>query len=147
MNLNLQEKDQQTYDAIVIGSGARGGWAAKGLFEKGLKSLVLERGRQLKHIEGYKTANMHPWQFKHRGRITVEQRKSHPFLSRDYPYSEYNESYWFDDMKSPYQEEQRFDWYRPDIVGGKSVMWGRQSYRRSDLDFEANAREARKSVV
>src|SRR3546814_395130 len=84
---------------------------------------------------------MHPWQFKDRGRITVEQRKSHPLLSREYPYSEYNESYWFDDMKSPYQEEQRFDWYRPDIVGGKSVMWGRQSYRWSDLDFEANARD------
>src|SRR3546814_8738907 len=84
---------------------------------------------------------MHPWQFKDRGRITVEQRKSHPLLSREYPYSEYNESYWFDDMKSPYQEEQRVDWYRPDIVGGNSVMWGRQSYRWSDLDFVANARD------
>src|SRR5690606_25220317 len=74
-------------------------------------------------------------------RLTVEQRESHPFLSRDYPYSEHNESYWFDDMDAPYQEEQRFDWYRPDIVGGRSIMWGRQSYRWSDLDFEANARE------
>ncbi|MFS8615658.1 MAG: GMC family oxidoreductase [Solitalea sp.] len=141
MNLNLQAKNQNTYDAIVIGSGASGGWAAKELCEKGLKTLVLERGKELKHIEGYKTANMAPWEFKHRGRLTVEQRESHPFLSRDYPYSEHNESYWFDDMDAPYQEEQRFDWYRPDIVGGRSIMWGRQSYRWSDLDFEANARE------
>ncbi|QEC53219.1 choline dehydrogenase-like flavoprotein [Anseongella ginsenosidimutans] len=141
MNLNLQAKNQNTFDAIVIGSGASGGWAAMELCEKGLKTLVLERGHQLKHIEGYKTATMAPWEFKHRGRLTVEQRESHPFLSRDYPYSEHNEDYWFDDMKSPYQEEQRFDWYRPDIVGGKSIMWGRQSYRWSDLDFEANAKE------
>lgn len=141
MNLNLQAKEQNTYDAIVIGSGASGGWAAKELCEKGFKTLVLERGRQLKHIEGYKTANMPPWEFKHRGRITIAQEKSHPFLSRDYPYSEQNESYWFDDMDAPYSEEQRFDWYRPDIVGGKSIMWGRQSYRWSDLDFEANAKE------
>lgn len=141
MNLNLQAENQNTYDAIVIGSGASGGWAAKELCEKGLKTLVLERGRELKHIEGYKTANMAPWEFKHRGRITVEQRESHPFLSRDYPYSEHNESYWFDDMNAPYQEEHRFDWFRPEIVGGRSIMWGRQSYRWSDLDFEANAKE------
>lgn len=141
MNLNLQAKDQHTYDAIVIGSGASGGWAAKELCEKGLKTLVLERGHELKHIEGYKTANMNPWEFKHRGRLTTEQRETHPFLSRDYPYSEHNEDYWFDDMEAPYQEEKRFDWYRPDIVGGKSIMWGRQSYRLSDLDFEANAKE------
>src|SRR5690606_36638822 len=141
MNLNLQAKNQNTYDAIVIGSGASGGWAAKELCEKGLKTLVLESGKELKHIEGYKTANMAPWECKHRGRLTVEQREGHPLFSRDYPYSEHSESYWVADMEAPYQEEQRFDWYRPDIVGGRSIMWGRQSYWWSDLDFEANARE------
>src|SRR5690606_23991365 len=105
MNLNLQAREQNTYDASVIGSGASGGYAAKELCEKGLKTLVLERGRQLKHIEGYESATMAPWEFQHRGRITTEQRKTHPFLQRDYPYSEHNESYWFDDMDAPYTEE------------------------------------------
>lgn len=141
MNLNTKAVDQQTYDAIVIGSGLSGGWAAKELTEKGLTVLMIERGHQLEHIKGYTTAMKKPWEFKHRGRITPEQRKTHEFLSRDYPYSEFNESYWFKDSDAPYEEKQQFDWFRPDIVGGKSIMWGRQSYRWSDLDFTANAKD------
>lgn len=141
MNLNTKSTAQNTFDAIVIGSGLSGGWAAKELTEKGLTVLMLERGHQLIHITGYKTAMMKPWQFKHRGRITEEQRKTHEFLSRDYPYSEDNASYWFKDSDAPYEEVKKFDWFRPDIVGGKSIMWGRQSYRWSDQDFGANAKD------
>jgi choline dehydrogenase-like flavoprotein len=139
MNLNTKSAADRTYDAIVIGSGLSGGWAAKELTEKGLTVLMIERGHQLEHIKGYKTAMEPPWDFKHRGEITTEQRKTHEFLSRDYPYSEFNASYWFKDSDAPYEEKQKFDWFRPDIVGGKSIMWGRQSYRWSDLDFGANA--------
>lgn len=141
MNLNTKATDQHTYDAIVIGSGLSGGWAAKELTEKGLTVLMIERGHQLEHIKGYTTAMEQPWKFKHRGRITEQQRRDHEFVSRDYPYSEFNESYWFKDSDAPYEEKQQFDWFRPNIVGGKSIMWGRQSYRWSDLDFGANARD------
>ncbi|MGE7775314.1 GMC oxidoreductase [Chitinophaga sp. NPDC101104] len=140
MNLNIKAQDQHTFDAIVIGSGVSGGWAAKELTEKGLKVLMLERGHNLEHGK-YETATKDPWEFPHRGRITQDQRQSHEKLSRDYPYSEHNEKYWINDSKAPYQEDKRFDWYRPDIVGGKSIMWGRQSYRWSDLDFEANKKD------
>ncbi|MFT4031285.1 MAG: GMC family oxidoreductase [Siphonobacter sp.] len=137
----LRANEQNTYDAIVIGSGMSGGWAAKELTEKGLKTIVLERGRKFEHLVDYTNALKKPWELTHRGRITTEQRESHPFLSRDYPYGEANASYWFNDMDAPYQELKRFDWFRPNIVGGKSIMWGRQSYRLSDIDFEANLKE------
>ena len=140
MNI-LRANEQNTYDAIVVGSGISGGWAAKELTEKGLKTLVLERGRKFEHVTDYENALKKPWELTHRGRITNEERASHPFLSRDYPYGEANKTYWFNDMDAPYDELKRFDWYRPNIVGGKSIMWGRQSYRLSDLDFEANAKE------
>jgi choline dehydrogenase-like flavoprotein len=140
VNLNLRGREENTYDAIVIGSGVSGGWAAKELTEKGLKVLMLERGHDLKH-PNYETAFKHPWEFKYRNRLTHQQREGHPFLSRDYPYGETNAKYWFDDMDAPYGEKKRFDWYRPNIVGGKSVMWGRQSYRLSPMDFEANLKE------
>ncbi|MCU0391003.1 MAG: GMC family oxidoreductase [Thermoflexibacter sp.] len=140
VNLNLKAKQQNTYDAIVVGSGVSGGWAAKELCEKGLKVLMLDRGWDLKH-GNYETAFKHPWETKYRGRITDKQRQSHPFLSRDYPYNEHNEKYWFNDEDAPYTETKRFDWYRPNIVGGKSIMWGRQSYRLSEMDLEANAKE------
>jgi choline dehydrogenase-like flavoprotein len=140
MNI-LRANEQNTYDAIVVGSGISGGWAAKELTEKGLKTIVLERGRKFEHVTDYENALKKPWELPHRGRITTEERASHPFLSRDYPYGEANKSYWFNDLDAPYGELKRFDWYRPNIVGGKSIMWGRQSYRLSDLDFEANAKE------
>ncbi|MDB5262956.1 MAG: glucose-methanol-choline oxidoreductase [Adhaeribacter sp.] len=141
MNLNLKAQAQNTYDAIVIGSGISGGWAAKELTEKGLKVLMLERGHKLDHVKDYTSAMKDPWEFKYRGRITQKQRESHPYISRDYPYNEHNESYWIKDSDSPYSEKKRFDWFRGNIVGGKSIMWGRQSYRLSDIDFEANLKE------
>ncbi len=140
-NLNIESIKELTYDAIVIGSGVSGGWAAKELTEKGLRVLMLERGRQLEHVKDYEHALKAPWELKYNGRLTTEQIESHPKLARDYPYNEMSEKYWFKDSDSLYREVQRFDWFRPNIVGGKSIMWGRQSYRLSDIDFEANLRE------
>jgi choline dehydrogenase-like flavoprotein len=140
-NLNIEAAREITYDAIVIGSGVSGGWAAKELTEKGLRVLMLERGRQLDHVTGYEYALKGPWETKYGGRLTIEQIESHPKLSRDYPYNEMTEKYWFNDSDSLYKEVKRFDWFRPNIVGGKSIMWGRQCYRWSDLDFEANLRD------
>lgn len=141
MNLNLKATQQNTYDAIVVGSGISGGWAAKELTEKGLKVLLLERGRNIEHIKDYTTATKKPWEFEHRGRLTEAQKESHPVQKRDYPYSEFNESFWVNDQECPYTEVKRFDWYRGFHVGGKSLMWGRQSYRLSDLNFEENLKD------
>lgn len=141
MNLNIDAIKDQTYDAIVIGSGISGGWAAKELTEKGLRVLMLEKGHQLEHVTGYEYAMKDPWQTKYNGRLTMEQKETHPKLMRDYPYNEMTETYWMKDTDSLYKEVKRFDWYRPNIVGGKSIMWGRQSYRLSDIDFEANAKD------
>ncbi len=140
-NLNIEAKKANTYDAIVIGSGVSGGWAAKELTEKGLRVLMLERGRMLNHVADYEYAMKNPWETKYHGKLTQEQIATHPKLSRDYPYNETTETYWMKDADSLYEEKKRFDWYRPNIVGGKSIMWGRQCYRLSDLDFEANAKE------
>jgi choline dehydrogenase-like flavoprotein len=140
-NLNIQSLADRTYDAIVVGSGVSGGWAAKELTEKGLRVLMLEKGRSLEHVTGYENAMKAPWEFQYAGRVTTEQAASHPKLSRDYPYNEMTEKYWMKDVDSLYKEEKRFDWFRPNIVGGKSIMWGRQCYRLSDFDFEANMRE------
>ncbi|MDF1811899.1 MAG: GMC family oxidoreductase [Verrucomicrobiales bacterium] len=140
-NVNIKADKANTYDAIVVGSGVSGGWAAKELTEKGLKVLMLERGKQLNHVVDYDYAMKAPWETKYNGKLTVEQKETHPKLARDYPYNEMTEKYWFKDVDSLYREDKRFDWYRPNIVGGKSIMWGRQCYRLSDLDFEANAKE------
>lgn len=141
MNLNIDAIKTITYDAIVIGSGVSGGYAAKELTEKGMRTLVLDRGKQLEHITGYEPSYKDPWDFKYNGLLTQEQKASHPKLSRDYPYNEMTEKYWMNDSDALYKEEKRFDWYRPNIVGGKSIMWGRQTYRLSDIDFEANVKE------
>jgi choline dehydrogenase-like flavoprotein len=141
MNLNTKATAQNTYDAIVIGSGISGGWAAKELTEKGLKVLLLERGRNIEHIKDYTTAMKKPWEFEHRGRLTEEQKRTHPVQMRDYPYQEFNESFWVNDLECPYTEIKRFDWYRGFHVGGKSLMWGRQSYRFSDINFEDNLKD------
>jgi choline dehydrogenase-like flavoprotein len=141
MNLNTKAAAQNTYDAIVVGSGISGGWAAKELTEKGLKVLMLERGRNIEHIKDYTTAMKKPWEFEHRGKLTEEQKKTHPVQKRDYPYTEFNESFWVNDLECPYTEVKRFDWYRGFHVGGKSLMWGRQSYRLSDLNFSENLKD------
>jgi choline dehydrogenase-like flavoprotein len=130
-----------TYDAIVIGSGISGGWAAKELTEKGLTVLMLERGRHIEHIKDYPSANKEAWDFPHRGHATEEMKKDYPVLKRDYPLSEWNLDFWVKDSESPYTEIKRFDWFRGYHTGGRSLMWGRQSYRWSDFDFEANARD------
>ena len=130
-----------TYDAIVVGSGISGGWAAKELTEKGLKVLLLERGRDIKHVKDYVNATKGPWEFPHRGGRTQEMIKDYPVLRRDYPLNEVNLDFWVKDKECPYTEIKRFDWFRGYHVGGRSLMWGRQSYRWSDIDFEANAKE------
>jgi choline dehydrogenase-like flavoprotein len=131
----------ENYDAIVIGSGITGGWAAKELCEKGLKVLMLERGKDIPHITGYAEANKPAWEYPHRGSRTQQMIKDYPVLKRDYPLNERNLSYWASDKDCPYTEIKRFDWFRGYHVGGRSLMWGRQSYRWSDLDFEANAKD------
>jgi choline dehydrogenase-like flavoprotein len=131
----------QKYDAIVIGSGISGGWAAKELTEKGLKTLMLERGENIEHVKDYKTATKAPWEFTHRGGRTQEMINNYPVLKRDYPLSEKNLNFWVNEKESPYTEVKRFDWFRGYQVGGRSLMWGRQSYRWSNMDFEANAKD------
>jgi choline dehydrogenase-like flavoprotein len=130
-----------TYDAIVVGSGISGGWAAKELTEKGLKTLLLERGRNIEHIKDYVNANKAPWEFEHRGGRTQKMIEEHPVLKRDYVLTEVNQDYWVDEKESPYVEVKPFDWFRGYQVGGRSLMWGRQSYRWHDMDFQANAKD------
>ncbi|SDT15282.1 Choline dehydrogenase [Mucilaginibacter mallensis] len=129
------------YDAIVIGSGISGGWAAKELTEKGLKTIMLERGRNIEHVKDYVNATKAPWEFPHRGGRTQQMIKDYPVLKRDYPLNEMNLDYWVNEKESPYSEVKRFDWFRGYHVGGRSLMWGRQSYRWADLDFEANLKD------
>lgn len=141
MNLNLKSKQENTYDAIVIGSGISGGWAAKELSEKGLKTLVLERGRDVKHLD-YPTANLDPWDLPNRDKIGEKERERQAKQSRTGYCTTPSRKHWFvDDIDNPYSEVKRFDWIRGYHVGGRSLMWGRHSYRLSDLDFEANAKE------
>jgi choline dehydrogenase-like flavoprotein len=130
-----------TYDAIVIGSGISGGWAAKELTEKGLKVLLLERGRNIEHIKDYVNANKEAWDFPHRGTRTVAMEAAYPVLKRKYALNETNLDFWVKDSECPYTETRRFDWIRGYQVGGRSLTWGRQCYRWSDFDFEANKRE------
>ncbi|ALM52566.1 GMC oxidoreductase [Halomonas huangheensis] len=129
------------YDAIVVGSGISGGWAAKELTEKGLKVLLLERGRNIEHIKDYQNAQKEAWDYPHRDVPTQRMKDEYPVLSRDYPLNESTMGMWVNEQESPYVEEKRFDWFRGYHVGGRSLMWGRHSYRWSDLDFEANQRE------
>ena len=128
----------QKFDAIVIGTGISGGWAAKELTEKGLNTLVLERGRMVKHIEDYPTMNMHPWEFDAGNTKTQQLYKDHPKQTRTGQCTESTKHFWVNDNDHPYNEEKPFNWIRGYHVGGRSLMWGRQTYRLSDLDFEAN---------
>ena len=131
----------QEFDAIVVGSGISGGWAAKELTEKGLRVLLLERGKNIEHIKDYSNATKAPWEYPHRGGRTTAMEEAYPVLKRDYPLNEKNQDWWASDKDSPYTEVKRFDWYRGYQVGGRSLLWGRQSYRLGDLDFEANVRD------
>jgi choline dehydrogenase-like flavoprotein len=131
-----------TFDAIVIGSGISGGWAAKELTEKGLKTLVLERGRNIRHITDYTTALKDPWQLPHNNRAaTNADRAVQPIQSTLYLYDQSTKQHFVDDLKNPYAQAMPFSWYRGYQVGGRSLMWARHVFRYSDLDFEANLRE------
>ena len=129
------------YDAIVIGSGISGGWAAKELCEKGLKTLVLERGRNVEHIKDYPTAMISPWNFPHRLELPRKIKEENPIASRCYAFDESTQHFFVKDNEHPYTQIKPFDWIRGYQVGGKSLLWARWAQRWSNLDFEANAKE------
>ena len=132
-------EEQESYDAIVVGTGISGGWAAKELCEKGLKTLVLERGRMVNHITDYPTANMDPWDFPNGGQLSREDQAKQLKQARTGYTTRAPHNFWFvNDLEHPYNEVKRFDWMRGYHVGGRSIMWGRHSYRWSAMDFEAN---------
>lgn len=132
---------ENTFDVIVIGSGISGGWAAKEFCEKGMKTLVLERGRDVKHLEDYPTALKNPWDFEHRNRMPHQVREANPIVSRCYAFGEATEHFFLKDTEHPYIQEKPFDWIRGYQVGGKSLLWARQVQRWSKFDFEMPARD------
>ena len=140
-NRNINSVKQRSYDAIVIGSGISGGWAAKELTEKGLKTLVLERGRDVKHIVDYPTANKMPYEFEHRGEIPHAIREANPILRRANAWQEDSDHFFVKDNEHPYIQEKPFDWIRGYQVGGRSLLWARQTQRWSQYDFEGPARD------
>ncbi|MEQ1800181.1 MAG: GMC family oxidoreductase, partial [Lacibacter sp.] len=140
VHINTSGKEVNTFDAIVIGSGISGGWAAKELCEKGMKTLVLERGRNVDHIKDYPTANLSRWELPHRGWITNETKKNNPYISKAAGYSEDTEHFFIKDADHPYVQEKPFEWIRGYQVGGKSLTWGRACARWSEFDFTAPKR-------
>ena len=140
VHINSSGKEANRYDAIVIGSGISGGWAAKELCEKGLKTLVLERGRPVEHIKDYPTAHLSRWELPHRGWITNETRKKNPLISKAAGYGEDTQHFFVRDADHPYVQEKPFDWIRGYQVGGKSLTWGRACARWSEYDFTAPKR-------
>ena len=141
MGDNNDKLQNRTFDAIVIGSGISGGWAAKELCEKGLKTLVLERGRDVQHPKDYPTTNKMPWEFEHHGQMPLEVTKANPVVSRCYAFGEATNHFFVKDNEHPYTQEKPFDWIRGYQVGGKSLLWARQVQRLSDYDFEGPARD------
>jgi choline dehydrogenase-like flavoprotein len=140
VNINTRGNEPNSFDAIVIGSGISGGWAAKELCEKGLKTLVLERGRNIEHVKDYPTANLTRWDLKHRGEITSKTRTENPLISRASGYDEATQHFFVKDADHPYVQEKPFDWIRGYQVGGKSLTWGRACARWSPYDFTAPER-------
>ena len=130
-----------TFDTIVVGAGMAGGWAAKEFTEQGFKTLLLERGPNVKHIEDYPTTNMLPWEFKHRGQLTAKEIKENPIASSCYAFREDAKHFFVKDKEHPYIQKKPFDWIRGYQVGGKSIMWARQVQRWSPFDFEGPARD------
>lgn len=130
-----------TFDAIVIGSGISGGWAAKELCEHGIKTLVLERGRNVTHVKDYPTATMHPWEFRHRGTMPRAIQEENPIISKCYAFEEAAQHFFVKDKEHPYVQEKPFDWIRGYQVGGKSLMWARETQRWSRYEFESPARD------
>lgn len=140
MTLKNATKANRSFDAIVVGSGISGGWAAKELCEKGLRVLMVERGKNLEH-PNYPTAHSNIWDLPHRGKLTETERRTHPVQTRHFSFHGDNKHFFIDDLENPYTEVKRYDWIRGDIVGGRSILWGRHCYRWSDLDFAANAKD------
>jgi len=140
-NLNVDSAKERTFDAIVIGSGMSGGWAAKELTGKGLKTLMLERGRDVKHLKDYPTTNMYPWEFEHRGEVPMDIQEANPVVNRCYAFHEDAMHFFVKDQEHPYIQTKPFDWIRGYQVGGKSLLWARQTQRWSDFDFEGPARD------
>ena len=140
-NLNTKLNKTNTYDAIVIGSGMSGGWAAKELCEKGLKTLILEKGRMVNHLDDYPTMMKETWEMENRGALTVEEQKKYHIQTRSGFVGESVKHFYTNDLENPYQETKPFDWIRGNQTGGRSLIWGRHTYRWSDYDFDANARE------
>ncbi|MBX2817372.1 MAG: GMC family oxidoreductase [Saprospiraceae bacterium] len=134
-------QESTRYNAIVIGAGMSGGWSAKELCERGLKTLLLERGPDVKHIRDYPTATKNPWEFDHRGEMPLKIREENPSIARCYAYREDNAHFFVKDTDHPYVQDRPFDWIRGYQVGGKSLMWARQTQRWSDFDFEGPARD------
>jgi len=134
-NFNIDSKETNTYDVIVVGSGMSGGWAAKEFTEKGLKTLVIERGREVKHNVNYPTTNMNPWEFEHRGSITEKVREENPIASKCYVFTEDAEHFVSKDKEHPYVQDKPFDWIKGYQTGGKSLLWARQTQRLSQYDF------------
>ena len=130
-----------SYDAIIVGAGMSGSMVAKELCDQGIKTLLLERGRDVKHKEDYPTTNLNPWQFEHRGQMPLDVTKANPSIARCYAYREDNAHFFVKDTEHPYVQEKPFDWIRGYQVGGKSLMWARQTQRWSDFDFEGPARD------
>ncbi len=138
--INNKAAAQNTYDAIIVGSGITGGWAAKELCEKGLKVLLLERGSNVEH-PNYPTATKDPWEFPHHLHLSEADKKEKFIQARHWSFKEDNKHFYINDQENKYDEIKRFDWIRGDIVGGRSLLWSRACYRWSDLDFEANLKE------
>jgi choline dehydrogenase-like flavoprotein len=141
MNINGKAKQEMTYDAIVIGSGISGGWAAKELCEKGAKTLVIERGRPVKHKQDYPTAMLHPWEFKNRIALDNEIVSANPVVNRCYAFDDSTKHFFVKDTDHPYIQEKPFDWIRGYQEGGKSLIWARQVQRWSRLEFESPGRD------
>ncbi|RPG32652.1 GMC oxidoreductase [Flagellimonas sp.] len=140
-NFNIDADSKYTYDAIVIGSGISGGWAAKELCEKGLKTLVLERGPMVEHPKDYTTANLDPWDMELRGGLTPKEQKKHYKAIRSGFIGKDTEHFFANDEENPYTEVKPFLWIRGHQMGGRSLLWGKQTYRWSEMDFEANAKD------
>ncbi|MBC9796765.1 GMC oxidoreductase [Sinomicrobium weinanense] len=133
----MEAIQENTYDVIVVGSGISGGWAAKEFTEKGFKTLLIERGRMVEHIKDYPTASKHPWEFEHRNRKTMRDKTENRLISRHYAYNESTRHFYINDDDQEFIQEKPFYWIRGYQLGGKSLLWARQTQRWSDFEFEA----------
>lgn len=139
--MSIGTKEARTFDAIVIGSGISGGWAAKELAEKGLKTLILDRGRDVKHVADYPTAMLNPWEFPHGGQVPLAQKKEYKTASKNFVFSEATAHFLTKDDEQPYIQDKPYDWIQAYHVGGRSLLWGRHTQRWSDFDFSGPARD------